>query len=96
MIHRRPRQPLRKQGFVLASLLGCAATQSSSASFLYPDPTSSVLAINAFDVLHIKWMSNYDRAFLYLWCDDDSGTGAQIECMLSPLIDHSVTASIEI
>lgn len=62
-----------------------AAAQSSTASFVYPNPgtsPASQLTINLFDFIHFEWTSNYEQAFLYIWYDDGKGDGIVDKCTL--------------
>jgi hypothetical protein len=62
----------------LASLLplvthfGATVAQTPSASFSYPEPSSN-LPINIIDTIVVQWQSNFQNAWLWLWCGPDQG-----------------------
>ncbi|KNG48034.1 hypothetical protein TW65_04939 [Stemphylium lycopersici] len=74
-----------------------AAAQSSTASFVYPNPgtsPASQLTINLFDFIHFEWTSNYEQAFLYIWYDDGKGDGivdkSRCNCAISYIPGNNI------
>jgi hypothetical protein len=77
---------LLKIAVALVWLASVVAAQTSSASFDYPVPEttgSPRLTINVFDTVNVEWESNYDRAWLYLWCDIEVGKAVSCTFILS-------------
>jgi hypothetical protein len=48
-----------------------ALAQSSSASFAYPRTTTPLLTINHVDTVVVEWTSNFQEAYLWLFCGND-------------------------
>jgi len=61
--------------FFIGSLIAAfgAQAQTSSASWQFPifEPGNDGLIMNNIDAILLQWTSNYDEAWLEMWCQKD-------------------------
>jgi hypothetical protein len=66
--------------------------QTSSASWIYPlvDDTT----INYIDTVYLQWTSNYQSAFLHMWCQANGSVGNDVVLGMSIADEDSVAENL--
>lgn len=76
-------------------LLQCVKAQTSTATWLYP--TTGTVTINNIDTIILEWTSNYEEAWLLMWCQID-GPGPNVSLGTNVILhpDASRLSMVEI
>jgi hypothetical protein len=64
--------------FVAASLIIASGVQAQTSSASWQFPVEDGLIINLIDTIVLQWTSNFDAAYLEMWCQNNGQVGNDV------------------